>query len=667
MNETEMSPLEQVLRYCQQAAPQPWYPRAFARQSGTSKEDLSLDIEHLLLDGLLERTTGTAETGPGLVLSAHGVQLLRDPEALERLRQGTPVTDGDRGGIVRETLRRNATPYISRTLLALNLVVFAYGIYLASSEKIVQAFLTGMPDKAAQYRPFVEVLAKSGSTTAESWLTGEWWRAATACFVHFGVLHLFMNMYMLYAAGGFVERMWGRVRFLLIYLISGFVGSCVGLAHHTPIVKLTDKDAPEWLTGPLAGASTALCGILAAEAIWVWLNGKYLPTSQAERWRNNILIQGALIVFISFFPGISGWGHFGGAVGGALTALILHYQRFAPSPWRWVAAVALLPLPCLGLLEIQRMRRCRDEFTLNLVVVRLHVSDTEWEDVEILDYKKRFENRIHTKMKAEEQREFQDRVGTLLDMEPARREEAKKAEVEKALAYLGQERQQWSEFLAVVNQAGPYYQPPAQEQQSADREAIAAHSKLFELAEHCLREGKNWKPEDEAALTKQRQFVKEAKVKDDRPKPADNDPEIKPAVQGERTPFKKEFLDQLIQTSNGMTGPGIWDSARAEALKPPIERVQKVVDARLKEVEALRRKMSGLAKDLDQAGPFKDEELEIVRKVARDSRLEWAKLLEQTESSLRDGTPWKGEEQQKRARQLQDDLHEALRALEWVS
>ena len=49
--------------------------------------------------------------------------------------------------------------------------------------------------------------------------------------------------------------------------------------------------------------------------VWVWLNGRYLPRSLEGRWRNHLMIQTVMIVFISFFPGISGWGHLGGAVG----------------------------------------------------------------------------------------------------------------------------------------------------------------------------------------------------------------------------------------------------------------------------------------------------------------------------------------------------------------
>src|SRR4051794_34611759 len=47
---------------------------------------------------------------------------------------------------------------------------------------------------------------------------GEWWRLITAAFLHYGPIHLAMNMYGLYLAGTLLEHVIGRWRFLLLYL-----------------------------------------------------------------------------------------------------------------------------------------------------------------------------------------------------------------------------------------------------------------------------------------------------------------------------------------------------------------------------------------------------------------------------------------------------------------
>jgi hypothetical protein len=61
-----------------------------------------------------------------------------------------------------------------------------------------------------------------------------------------------------------------------------------------------------------------------------------------------------LITLISLLPGVSGAGHLGGAVAGALAAVLLHYQRFGGRVLRGAAAAGLLALPVgcvLGLKE----------------------------------------------------------------------------------------------------------------------------------------------------------------------------------------------------------------------------------------------------------------------------------------------------------------------------
>jgi rhomboid protease GluP len=53
---------------------------------------------------------------------------------------------------------------------------------------------------------------------------GQWWRLFTAQFVHFGVLHLGMNMAALWDVGRLVERLYGRWRFAVLYWVSGVAG-----------------------------------------------------------------------------------------------------------------------------------------------------------------------------------------------------------------------------------------------------------------------------------------------------------------------------------------------------------------------------------------------------------------------------------------------------------
>jgi membrane associated rhomboid family serine protease len=131
---------------------------------------------------------------------------------------------------------------------------------------------------------------------------GEWWRLFTPMFLHYGPLHLGLNMLALWWFGSAVEQVLGRGRYLLLYLVSGIAGSAGALIA-----------SPNSLT---VGASGAIFGILGAAFV-------------LERQRTYVLGGGAgmlivlNLVFSIAVPGISIGGHLGGLAGGALGTLAL--------------------------------------------------------------------------------------------------------------------------------------------------------------------------------------------------------------------------------------------------------------------------------------------------------------------------------------------------------
>ncbi len=131
---------------------------------------------------------------------------------------------------------------------------------------------------------------------------GDWWRLFTPMFLHYGPLHLGLNMLALWWFGAAVERVLGRGRYLLLYLVSGLAGSAGALLL-----------SPTSLT---VGASGAIFGILGAAFV-------------LERQRTYVLGGGAVsiialnLAFTLFIPGISIGGHLGGLAGGALGILAL--------------------------------------------------------------------------------------------------------------------------------------------------------------------------------------------------------------------------------------------------------------------------------------------------------------------------------------------------------
>jgi membrane associated rhomboid family serine protease len=139
---------------------------------------------------------------------------------------------------------------------------------------------------------------------------GEWWRLVTAMFLHYGVLHLGMNMLVLWIIGPPLEEYFGHWRYALVYLVSGLAGSAGALIW-----------SPNALT---VGASGAIWGIMGA-ALVLEARRIYVFGGQAM----GLVVFNLLITFL--IPGISIGGHIGGLIGGGLCALAFSSLRRSPA------------------------------------------------------------------------------------------------------------------------------------------------------------------------------------------------------------------------------------------------------------------------------------------------------------------------------------------------
>jgi membrane associated rhomboid family serine protease len=361
-------------------------------------------------------------------------------------------------------------------------------VYLASRLGIVSDFIALSPFGGAN--PVVaqrvrNVVIQAGAVYGGGWLNGEWWLLLTSCFIHIGAMHILANMYALYRVGGEVERMWGSVRYLVIYLFAGLGGSCLALGL-----------APR---GVMAGASGAICGVLGAEAVWVLCNGRHLPRLLARELRRNLLINGVLITFISLMPGVSWQGHLGGAVIGAAVALVMQVQRFGPPPLRWPILLALVPLPWMGLAFIKYERATNPEWAR----VAAGQADDEDNQEEVNAFQNTYLQRIQNETNSA--LEVYGNAG-VLDRAP---EERNPAEVAKVKHALGEQREIIKQLAADLTAAGPYKNRVAE---NARRKALAlteAVEDLLTTAETRLREGEEWTAADQTKSEKVKEAVTE--------------------------------------------------------------------------------------------------------------------------------------------------------------
>jgi len=133
---------------------------------------------------------------------------------------------------------------------------------------------------------------------------GEWWRLGTAMFLHYGVLHLLLNMSLLWQLGRYLEEKLGPIRFLALYLLAGLGGNVAAYLLTAP-------------NQPAAGASTSVFGLVIA--VFVVNRRLRLDTSALVP----LLVINVLFTFS--VPNISAAGHMGGLAVGALVALVLAY------------------------------------------------------------------------------------------------------------------------------------------------------------------------------------------------------------------------------------------------------------------------------------------------------------------------------------------------------
>lgn len=229
---------------------------------------------------------------------------------------------GGRASAPKRTARRatrslTATgPVVTFVLIGINV-----GVYLL--ELLLGSGLNGQSGWIYEHGVLVSrAIDSSGQVVGVA--QGEWWRLITAAFLHYGILHLGMNMLVLWFIGPTLEDYFGHWRYALLYVVSGLAGSAGALIM-----------SPNALT---VGASGAIWGLMGA-AVVLEARRIYVFGGQAM----------GLVVFNLIFtlliPGVSLGGHIGGGIGGAVAALAFSSLRRTP-------ALATLSVAAVGVASI---------------------------------------------------------------------------------------------------------------------------------------------------------------------------------------------------------------------------------------------------------------------------------------------------------------------------
>jgi rhomboid protease GluP len=222
-------------------------------------------------------------------------------EQIGRLRQALGWTAQDdepeAPDQVFESLLQTMTPHVIVTplLVMVNLVIFAL-LWQAEGRE-----------------PRGETMIAWGANFAPLTVSGQWWRLLSSMFLHFSVIHVGFNMWVLWDVGRLVERLVGNTAFLIAYLTSGFFGSVVSV--------LWRQDAIS------AGASGAVFGVFGILLGFMLPRRDSIPIEVIRAHRSSV---GAFLVLNLLLglsiPWIDMAAHGGGLLAGFLCGLLLTHK-----------------------------------------------------------------------------------------------------------------------------------------------------------------------------------------------------------------------------------------------------------------------------------------------------------------------------------------------------
>ena len=195
---------------------------------------------------------------------------------------------------LRENKIVNKNNIVTMSIIAINIILYIITAIMSKNILDINAY----------------VLLYMGGNYGALVSHGQVWRLLTCAFLHGGIIHIFCNMYALYALGPQIEILFGRAKYIIIYLLSAIGGSL-----------LSYKFSPSSLS---IGASGAIFGLFGAMVVFVLKYKDRIP----KKVLNNLFGVIILNLLIGFnLQGIDNFAHIGGLLVGALVAFLFLMQK----------------------------------------------------------------------------------------------------------------------------------------------------------------------------------------------------------------------------------------------------------------------------------------------------------------------------------------------------
>jgi rhomboid protease GluP len=229
-----------------------------------------------------------------LVLFVMLVRANVDEEDLENYRSGGVNTDNG--------LKKSLSLFIPKgdffiTPIIINLNILVFVVMVFAGLGLLSFRADDLVVWGANYRPY---------TT-----NGQWWRLLTNIFLHGGLMHVVANMYGLLFVGIFLEPRLGRLRYTLVYLVTGIIASATSLWWHADTVSI--------------GASGAIFGLYGISLAMMLT--KVVPGTHSKLLFVSIIVFAGYNLFMGFISsGTDNAAHIGGLVSGFIIGLLLYPQ-----------------------------------------------------------------------------------------------------------------------------------------------------------------------------------------------------------------------------------------------------------------------------------------------------------------------------------------------------
>lgn len=189
---------------------------------------------------------------------------------------------------------KKSIPYITIILMAINIIIFFYMDFTGDTQDT-----SYLLEHGGMYVPYIVEQS-------------QWYRMFTHMFVHSGMEHLFCNMVMLFVFGCRLEEVYGRIKYIISYIICG-----LGATVFSAVWDIVNCDYNVSI-----GASGAIMGLFGIYLVMMYKNRDINQVSVAS-----LVVIFLIMVFGNMQQGIDWMAHFGGSVFGVIIGLILYNPK----------------------------------------------------------------------------------------------------------------------------------------------------------------------------------------------------------------------------------------------------------------------------------------------------------------------------------------------------